>query len=134
MKKAYVKPAIETETFVANRCVAACENPSSYVGYCDISGPVYMDTNNNGVYDDGIDQYSYTNTACNQMYESTTQPHFNAFVVDKEWINGHWTGIPFFSEWVEGHWQVNSATPVFNYNRVHVTQHIDTERHYNVSI
>lgn len=96
MKKAYVKPAIETETFVANRCVAACENPSSYVGYCDISGPVYMDTNNNGVYDDGIDQYSYTNTACNQMYESTTQPHFNAFVVDKEWINGHWTGIPFF--------------------------------------
>lgn len=134
MKKAYVKPSMESEAFVPNQCVAACENPSSYVGYCDISGPVYMDTNNNGVYDDGIDQYSYTNTACNQMYESTTQPHFNAFVVDREWIPGHWTGWPFVSEWVEGHYQVNSATPVFNYMGDHVTQHIDTNKHYNVSI
>ena len=134
MKKAYVKPSMESEAFVVNQSVAACENPSSYVGYCDISGSVYMDTNNNGVYDDGKDEYKYTNTACNQMYESQTQPHFNAFVVDREWIPGHWTGWPFVSEWVEGHYQVNSVTPVFNYMGVHVTQHIDTNKHYNVSI
>ena len=124
---------MESEAFVPNQFVAACENPSSYVGYCDISGPVYMDTNNNGVYDDGIDEYKYTNDACNQMYESQTQPHFNAFVVDREWISGHWEG-GWNGHWVEGHWQVNSATPVFNYMGVHVTQHIDTQMHYNVSI
>ena len=133
MKKAYVKPSMESEAFVPNQFVAACENPSSYVGYCDISGRVYMDTNNNGVYDDGIDEYKYTNSACNQMYESQTQPHFNAFVVDREWIDGHWEG-GWNGHWVDGHWQVNSATPVFNYMGVHVTQNIDTQIHYNVSI
>ena len=131
MKKAYVKPSMESEVFVANQSVAACENPSSYVGYCDISGPVYMVTTNNVVYDDGIDEYKQTYYDCNQMYEYQNQPHFNAFVVDREWIKGHWEG---FGHWVEGHWQVNSATPVFNYMSVHVTQHIDTNKHYNVSI
>lgn len=136
MKKAYVKPTVESEAFVANRCVAACENPSSYVGYCDISGRVYADSNNSGQYEDGIDQFIYTNTACNQMYESQVQPHFNAFVVDREWIPRHWEGgfpIVGGGHWVEGHWQINSATPVFNYDD-HVTQHIDPVRHYNVSI
>lgn len=125
MKKAYVKPAIETETFVANRCVAACENPSSYVGYCDISGYVYADSNNNGQYDEGRDRYLYYNTACDRMYESQEQPHFNAFVVEKHWV---WDGF-----WEGGHWETE-VTRVFNYERVHVTQHIDPVKHYNVSI
>lgn len=124
MKKAYVKPSMESEAFVPNQCVAACENPSSYVGYCDISGPVYEDSNRNGQYDEGRDSYLYTNTACDQMYESTTMPHNNAFVVNREWV---------WDDFLQGHYET-VVTPVFNYMDVHVTQHIDQEKHYNVSI
>ena len=37
-KKVYAKPTLIGEEFVPNEYVAACENPTSYVGYCDISG------------------------------------------------------------------------------------------------
>lgn len=47
-----------------------------------------------------------------KKYESTTKPHINAFVVR-----------PF----------EHNAIPVFNYNNVHVTQHIDETLHHNVS-
>ena len=46
-KKVYAKPTLIGEEFVPNEYVAACENPTSYVGYCDISGDVYLDTNEN---------------------------------------------------------------------------------------
>lgn len=36
-KKVYAKPTLIGEEFVPNEYVAACENPTSYVGYCDIS-------------------------------------------------------------------------------------------------
>lgn len=133
MKKAYIKPTMENEEFVPNQFVAACENPSSYVGYCDISGRVYLD-NGNGVYDEGIDTYKYTNSACNKMYESQIEPHFNAFVVEREWIPGHWEGGWPDYHWVDGYYKVTKVTKVFNYMDVHVTQHIDTNKHYNVSI
>lgn len=111
-KKVYAKPTLIGEEFVPNEYVAACENPTSYVGYCDISGRVYLDTNENQQYDPGIDKYEYFNIACNEKYESTTKPHINAFVVR-----------PF----------EHNAIPVFNYNNVHVTQHIDETLHHNVS-
>ena len=76
-KKVYAKPTLIGEEFVPNEYVAACENPTSYVGYCDISGMVYLDTNENQQYDPGIDKYEYFNTACNEKYESTTKPHIN---------------------------------------------------------
>lgn len=133
MKKAYVKPTMENESFVPNQFIAACKNPSSYVGYCDISGRVYMDTNGNGQYDEGIDKYKYTNTACNRMYESDEMPTFNAFVVEKNKTPGYWEGPLLGGHWVPGKTEV-VVTPVFNYNDVHVTQHIDQTKHYNVSI
>ncbi|WP_300949439.1 hypothetical protein [Phocaeicola sartorii] len=117
-KKVYAKPTLIGEEFVPNEYVAACENPTSYVGYCDISGNVYLDTNENQQFDPGIDKYKYSNTACNEKYESTTKPHINAFVVSKYW---NWSK-----------WEYN-AIPVFNYNNVHVTQHIDETLHHNVS-
>ena len=46
-KKVYAKPTLIGEEFVPNEYVAACENPTSYVGYCDISSMVYLDTNEN---------------------------------------------------------------------------------------
>lgn len=120
-KKVYAKPTLIGEEFVPNEYVAACENPTSYVGYCDISGDVYLDTNENQQFDPEIDIYKkYRNTACNEKYESTTKPHINAFVVSKYWI------------WSKRHWEYN-AIPVFNYNNVHVTQHIDETLHHNVS-
>ena len=119
-KKVYAKPTLIGEEFVPNEYVAACENPTSYVGYCDISGDVYLDTNENQQYDPGIDKYEYFNTACNEKYESTTKPHINAFVVSKYW------------NWSKRHWEY-TAIPVFNYNNVHVTQHIDETLHHNVS-
>ncbi|EEO44215.1 hypothetical protein BSEG_00356 [Phocaeicola dorei 5_1_36/D4] len=119
-KKVYAKPTLIGEEFVPNEYVAACENPTSYVGYCDISGDVYLDTNENQQFDPKIDIYKYRNTACNEKYESTTKPHINAFVVSKYW------------NWSKRHWEYN-AIPVFNYNNVHVTQHIDETLHHNVS-
>lgn len=134
MKKAYVKPTMENESFVPNQFIAACKNPSSYIGYCDISGRVYMDTNGNGLYDEGIDKYKYTNTACNQMYESDKMPEFNAFVVEEKRAPGHWEGGLWGGHWVPGEIIEVVVTPVFNYKDVHVTQHLDQTKHYNVSI
>lgn len=128
MKKAYIKPTMENEEFVPNQFVAACENPSSYVGYCDISGRVYLDSNENGIYDEGIDTYKYTNSACHKMYESQIEPKFNAFVVERKLDIGD-----FWDPW-DDKWVIKKVTPVFNYMDVHVTQHIDTNKYYNVSI
>ena len=133
-KKAYAKPMLISETFVPQEYVAACANESSYVGYCDISGPVYLDTNGNGVFDPGIingdsPRREYTNTACGRKYESQTKPHINAFVVEGLESNWVWDNI------LSGHYEYSwtSCTPVFNYENVHVTQHIDETLHHNVS-
>ena len=130
-KKVYEKPMLISEAFISNEYVAACQNPSSYVGYCDISGPVYLDTNGNGIFDPGGDNgdsvwREYTNEACGEKYESTIKPKINAFVVsgfESEW------------NWSSGHFEYtwDTAIPVFNYRNVHVTQHIDETLHHNVS-
>ena len=130
-KKVYEKPMLISEAFISNEYVAACQNPSSYVGYCDISGPVYLDTNGNGIFDPGGDngdsvELQYTNRACGEKYESMTKPEINAFVVsgfDRKW---NWSSLHFEYTW-------DSAIPVFNYRNVHVTQHIDETLHYTVS-
>ena len=132
-KKVYEKPMLISEAFISNEYVAACQNPSSYVGYCDISGDVYLDTNRNGIFDPGGDNgdsvyREYTNEACGEKYESTTKPKINAFVVrgfEKKWV---WDPFP-------GHYECtwDSEIPVFNYRNVHVTQHIDETLHHNVS-
>ncbi|MCI7783859.1 MAG: hypothetical protein MR544_12330 [Parabacteroides sp.] len=126
-KKVYEKPMLISEAFISNEYVAACENSSSYVGYCDISGDVYLDTNGNGIFDPGGDNgdsvwREYTNRACGEKYESTIKPKINAFVV-------HGFRWDFSSK----HWVWDKATPVFNYRNVHVTQNIDETLHHNVS-
>lgn len=132
-KKVYEKPMLISEAFISNEYVAACQNPSSYVGYCDISGDVYLDTNRNGIFDPGGDNGDnpwprYTNTACHEKYESTTKPEKNAFVVSG--FKAIWESDPYPR--VVGY-TCDSAIPVFNYKNVHVTQHIDETLHHNVS-
>ena len=117
MKKEWIKPLVEVQDFVANDYVAAC-----YSGTCNISGEVYMDTNGNGQFDENIDAYKYKNTACDHTFEVTGQdspkPQANAFVVDKEWIPGHWVGS-WNGHWEKGYWKTE-ATPVYNFDNVHV--------------
>ena len=116
MKMRWEEPRIEVQKFMPNEYVAAC-----YYGNCNISGEVYMDTNHNGQYDVDGDKYKYTNDACGHYFSVTgqdsPQPQANAFVVDRDWIVDEWfMGIP-----VSGHWEVNSATPVYNFDDVHVS-------------
>ena len=111
MKMRWEEPRVEVQKFIPNEYVAAC-----YYGNCNISGEVYMDTNHNGQYDEGIDRYKYTNDACGHNFSVTgqdsPQPRANAFVVEKEWV---WDGL------FQGHYEVRSATPVYNFDDVHVS-------------
>lgn len=118
MKREYVKPMMNGERFVANEYVAAC-----WKGECNISGYVYLDTNGNGVYDEGVDKYSYRNTACQAPCEftgvdngiSSASDLHNAFVVgkhtkyvynpDKWWGQGGYDAI-----------EVTETTNVFNWD------------------
>lgn len=119
-RKVWKQPLTVAQKFEPNEYVAAC-----YYGYCNISGNVYMDSNHNEEYDEGIDQYSYRNVACNHSFsvtgETSVKPEANAFVVDRHWVNGHWEG-GWPSEgghWVEGYWET-TTTPVYNFDNVHV--------------
>ena len=107
MKMKWEEPRIEVQKFIPNEYVAAC-----YYGKCNISGEVYMDTNHNGQYDEGIDPYKYNNTACKHNFSVTgqdsPQPQANAFVVDREWVGSF-----------HGHWKT-TATPVYNFDDDHV--------------
>ena len=110
MKMKWEEPRIEVQKFIPNEYVAAC-----YYGNCNISGRVFMDSNHNGQYDVDVDEYKYTNDACGHYFSVTgqdsPQPQANAFVVKR-----HWQGGPIF-----GHWVVRSATPVYNFDDVHVS-------------
>ena len=110
MKMRWEEPRVEVQKFIPNEYVAAC-----YYGNCNISGEVFMDTNHNGQYDVDVDEYKYTNDACGHYFSVTgqdsPQPQANAFVVKR-----HWQGGLIF-----GHWVVDSATPVYNFDDVHVS-------------
>ena len=110
MKMRWEEPRIEVQRFMPNEYVAAC-----YYGKCNIDGEVFMDTNHNGQYDVEEDKYKYTNEACGHYFSVTGQdspkPQANAFVVKR-----HWQGGPIFGGWV-----VDSATPVYNFDNVHVS-------------
>lgn len=111
MKMRWEEPRIEVQKFIPNEYVAAC-----YYGNCNISGQVFMDTNHNGQYDVDVDKYKYTNDACGHYFSVTgqdsPQPQANAFVVERVWVRD-WRG--------RGHWEVRSATPVYNFDDVHVS-------------
>lgn len=115
MKMRWEEPRIEVQKFMPNEYVAAC-----YYGNCNINGQVFMDSNHNDQYDVDVDEYKYTNEACGHYFSVTGQdspkPQANAFVVDREWVTDWWGPIP-----TGGHWEVRSATPVYNFDNVHVS-------------
>lgn len=133
MKREYVKPVMQGEAFVANEYVAAC-----YHGVCNISGYVFTDTNGNGTYDPGIDEYKYPNTACNQDYwitgQDATLPAKNAFVFqdagyETVWVTGSW-GIQYPKEVLVGK---GSPVPVWNFDNFHTTTSMDMDNRPNHS-
>lgn len=85
-KKTYVKPVMESETFVPQTYVAACGDENKvYKFVCDagggVSGNVYVDSNKNGRYDIFDDKeltgwilQSYH--ACGKTHEAPTDDEF----------------------------------------------------------
>ena len=87
--KTWTLPVAVAQKFAANEYVAAC-----YQIYCfgpqnnDDCDALYADTNNNGVYDAGIDEtiveapYGYSFYGCNGYHRviGQVEPHANGFV------------------------------------------------------
>ncbi len=132
-RKVWRRPLTEVQKFEANEYVAAC-----YHGVCNISGYVFNDTNGNGQYDSGVDQYNYYNTACDHDYwiegQDAQLPNKNAFVFqdrERKWVQtGDWHGIPTYDRvWVG----VGDPVPAWNYDQVHTTTQMDLEERPNHS-
>ena len=120
MKKYYTKPQFYSEQFVANEYISAC-----WYGNCNLSGDVYLDSNDSRFYEEGIDQYSYRNSACTHQFSiqgvdngyNEASDLINAFVVGKQqqWVQD---GEYFW----EGHFEeIVTVTPVYNFDKVHVS-------------
>lgn len=125
-KKAYIKPVLESETFVPQEYVAKCAYKHSYKGKCDISGYVFTDADMDGIYDERADPYKYENTACEHYFETKEQPHLNAFIFERReyistgWFRGYYVGR-------------GKMTRVFNFDDTHANVNIDDTIHHNVS-
>lgn len=98
MKRAYVRPTMVGERFVANEYVAACgESGKVYKFNCNAGDTglppwnypyhVYADSNKNGRYDRS-DDYLGTYHACGAEHEAPSTDDFsNGFMIDTRW--GH---------------------------------------------
>lgn len=127
MRKEYVKPIMQGEYFAANEYVSAC-----WYGQCNVSGKVYVDSNGNRKYDDGVDSYKYTNDACKEQFEITGIDNgfdeagqlVNAFVVGEhsKWVQTGYVEI-FGHKVPTGEWVTETeVTPVYHFG----TQHVST--------
>lgn len=126
-KRAYSKPILESETFVPQEYVAKCQYKTSYKGKCDISGYVFTDTDMDGYYDEKTDPYKYKNTACRRTFETSEEPHLNAFIFPRrEWIEGKKGGRGYYVG-------RGTMTRIFNFDNTHANENIDTTIHHNVS-
>ena len=138
MRKNYLKPTLTSEEFVSSQYIAACEYETSYKGKCDISGYVFVDNPNEGtwgVYDEGVDEYKYDNTACDNYFETPEKPEYNAFVfTDIEYKQFGTINIPLVGE-VPNYKRVGKGTMtrVYNFDDTHVNHNIDPNIHHNVS-
>lgn len=91
MKRAYVRPTMVGERFVANEYVAACGDKGTIYkfecnagdkGLKDFPYAVYVDSNNNGKYDKR-DRYLNNYHACGKTHEASAKDGFlNGFMID----------------------------------------------------
>lgn len=134
-KRAYSKPILESEAFVPQEYVAKCANHVIYYGTCDISGYVFEDKGQLGVYEPGIDTYKYRNTKCNRTFETSEQPHQNAFIFQridtkKVQVGTGWFGRPIYDYITVG---VGDPVPIYNFDDTHANFRINDTAHHNVS-
>ena len=129
MKMKWEEPRIEVQKFIPNEYVAAC-----YHGVCNITGHVFNDTNGNGQYDPGVDEYNYYNTACGHDYwiegQDAELPPQNTFVFSEWTWNNNGTPLWIFDDYREG---VGDAVSAWNYDQVHTTTTMDLENRPNHS-
>ena len=98
MKRAYVRPTMVGERFVANEYVAACgDSGKVYKFNCNAGDKnlwyypykVYVDSNKNGIYDRG-DQYLNRYHACEATHEAPSTDDFvNGFMIDTRTLHDH---------------------------------------------
>lgn len=98
MKRAYVRPTMVGERFVANEYVAACgAGGTVYKFECNAGDKnlllfpyiVYDDSNKNGKYDEN-DEYLGTYHACGESHEASSKDKFlNGFMIDTRWEHDH---------------------------------------------
>lgn len=85
MKRAYVRPTMVGERFVANEYVAACGDK----GLLRYPYEVYVDSNKNGKYDEN-DAYLNNYHACGETHEAPAKDGFlNGFMIDSRWGHDH---------------------------------------------
>lgn len=100
MKKAYIKPILESETFVPQNYIAACgDSGTVYKFKCDagggITGNVYLETNGKPGLQTGRggDRYLSGYHACGTTHEAeSTDDFLDGYYVTKEWVGGFWNG------------------------------------------
>lgn len=127
MKKAYVKPTMENETFVPNKYVAACAGGATYDAWCNYTGYIFHDNNGNGRIDRG-DTYIYHNTACSEHYRSEEEPKFNALAFHDYQVE--WKGGLIFGTYVVKDRYKDDGVPGFVYKRDHFSTKFSTDPHY----
>ena len=95
MKRAYVKPTMESETFVPQAYIAACgDSGTTYLFKCDAgggrSGTVYLETNGReGLQTDwGGDRYLSGYHACGTTHEADSDDEF----LDGYYVTTGWFG------------------------------------------
>lgn len=133
-KRMYIKPVLESETFVPQNYIAACGDLNKvYKFKCDAgggkSGSVYLETNGTSGLQTGWggDRYLSGYHACGTTHEAkSTDAFLNGYYVttDKVWVPGGWFG---------GHWEEKEVTtPVIVWrgpkgDNTHCTENLDMD-------
>lgn len=133
-KRMYIKPVLESETFVPQNYIAACGDLNKvYKFKCDAgggkSGSVYLETNGTSGLQTGWggDRYLSGYHACGTTHEAkSTDAFLNGYYVttDKVWVPGGWFG---------GHWEEKEVTtPVIvrrgpKGDNTHCTENLDMD-------
>lgn len=128
-KKAYVKPSMESETFVPNTYVAACgDSGTVYKFKCDAgggeSGTVYLETNGKPGLQTGWggDRSLGGYHACGTTHEADSD---NAF------LNGYYVTEEYVGSWPSGHYEKVTTDVIVwrgvHNNNVHCTTNLDMD-------
>jgi len=105
-KRAYIKPILESETFVPQNYIAACGDLNKvYKFKCDAgggkSGSVYLETNGTPGLQTGRggDRYLSGYHACGTTHEASTEDAFlDGYYVTTDWV---WVPDGWFGDWEE---------------------------------